>query len=667
MEILYQEKENECGICVIGMLANEINELNLDRSDILKHAKLSTEGITLLDLEELGIKFGLQIESYECEFSELKELNNNEWYIALIKKYNGFHYVVFQPNKKGFHIFDSDKGKYFLEPKEFQAQFANLICTVQSSKFNFNKLLKNKNINWTYFLSLKAIGICLVLELILISIGILLTQFLKILIENTIGFGTTYNLLIIIVPFVIIKVIEQITEYLVNLIKSNNEKEGYKSLWNHLLTFLNKHPFKFYEQNFFGTIFEIDIHIKNIINFFTIKIPSYINSIILGIITFSILASTNIFFILISFIQIIVGSIIITIKYFLHKHQYRKSIMFLQNQNNYLSKLNNLLINENIYFDYEHIAKLLKNNLSINAKHNQNIFLDVTTIDNILEFTKFIFWILILAIGINLIVENNSINISELMYILSIQALLVNNIDNLISFSFTFSLFKSSSKKINGYFDIDNENFVTKEINEILNISFKNIKIEDGSKLILENWNAYLKNFSVLVGKNGSGKSSLLKALTSKLKLSDGEIKINNIQIDKIDKNWLIKNVIYIDGNKCSNNLFSIEYLINFINLNELNIETKKIINEINLFETNPIYYSNGQIQVIKLLFLQNIKNKIILLDEPLSAVNNSIKLKVFNNLIKSLIKNNFVVLVEHDLNLINEANEIIEVKNNEI
>lgn len=665
MEIIYQENENECGPCIVGMLANEINDLCLERSDIIEHTILSNVGMNLFDLEELGLKFGLQIESYECEFNELNSLNSN-WHIALFRVGTNFHYVIFKKKKNIFLIFDSSKGKYELSYSEFQQKFANIICTVEQTKFDPNKLIKKNKINLFGFISWQSLIFVLIFEFFAIGFGLIIAQTFKVLIGGTVEYGTSFNLLVIIFPFLLIKLLELLLNFAINLIQAHNQKNIYKNIWNYLFKCLHKHSFDFYAQKPYGTLFELDGHILNVINFCLIKITKLVTSLIISIITFCVLALTDTFFILITIVQIITSIIFIFIQFHLTKNNVHKIITNSQYHNDWLTKLTNSLSSESTFFDYKYIIKKLKNNILNKSKINHDVFIENQSIEKIFEFFKFVFFIIIVSIGINLNISNNKFEISELIYVMTIQSLLVANIDNLIQFGLSYTFFLSSYKKINGYLSIDINDQKIEISKKIQQIEFQNINFKDGQKVIFNNWNCKLENLSVLVGKNGSGKSSLFKSITSRFQLKIGDIRINNEPLEEIDKNWILKNVIYIDGNKSKNDAISTEKIFNFMQNYSINKEIEEILTEINFFETNPINYSTGQIQISRLILMQNEKNKIILLDEPLSAVNESIKEKIFLYLIKPLSEHNFVSFIDHNPNIIKMANKIIEVGKNE-
>ena len=75
-------------------------------------------------------------------------------------------------------------------------------------------------------------------------------------------------------------------------------------------------------------------------------------------------------------------------------------------------------------------------------------------------------------------------------------------------------------------------------MSENLFLDFKNVEIQQQENLILSNINLSIKKgeFVYFVGKTGSGKSSLLKAIYGDVSIHKGEIAFKNQSISKLSK-----------------------------------------------------------------------------------------------------------------------------------
>lgn len=153
MEITRQNSPNECGVCVINSFVKHFYN-NSNKFEVLNAANISENGLSIFDFENLGQKFGLFIESYECEWSEFVELKNNKYYGMLINKNQGMHYIIVYKKKDCLKIYDSDSGIFELQYNQFKEKFAGIIFDVSKSKVNIkykSQKIDLQNIDLKYF------------------------------------------------------------------------------------------------------------------------------------------------------------------------------------------------------------------------------------------------------------------------------------------------------------------------------------------------------------------------------------------------------------------------------------------------------------------------------------------------------------------------------------
>lgn len=667
MKIIYQEKENECGLCVVAMLANELKDISISRSDLVTKVDLSNSGISIASLENLAGDYGIELESYECEYQEFLNLDKSKYYVVLVRRLSGFHYVIAELKTDKIKVYDSSKGKYFSSINDFQKEFANIVFTVKAidSKIEINKI---KKISFFQIVDLSTFIFLIIFQIICIGFGLAVSQLFKVIINDTIAFGTTVNLFAILVPFTVMKLIEILSKSLISWIQIKKFQLIYKRWWNSILKLLIYQKFNFFNLYPYGTIFELDSHLSNVINFYLSNILNFFSSLIMIIATTAILSTIGKTFIMISIFQFF-GEIIFALIYFLfQKNKIPKIMGYSENHNKFLTELEDTLKSENNYNYFEKILHYLNNNIYELSKLNKINFSTLSLMDNANQIVKYIFSILILGIGSLLVINNENIKLSDLMYAVSVQTLFLSYCDNLINSCLSINPFITSLKKISGFLTVEiNENDSNFIPCEIKKISFNNISFYDGAKTILKNWNAEFENLTMLLGPNASGKSTILKSLTGKINLNSGTIKINEIDIKDISYEWLIKNIIYLDGLKKNNKLNLPTKILESIKDQEYKKELVELFNNLNIFNTSYNNYSSGQEQIIKISSLLEHENKIILLDECLSAVAPNVKTTVFDVLVNKLAKKNFVIYAEHDKALNIKANKIVEIFKNEI
>jgi ABC-type branched-subunit amino acid transport system ATPase component len=163
-----------------------------------------------------------------------------------------------------------------------------------------------------------------------------------------------------------------------------------------------------------------------------------------------------------------------------------------------------------------------------------------------------------------------------------------------------------------------------------------------------------------IIGPSGNGKSTLIKLIMGYYKIGDDTIYIDGMDINNYKLNDLRKQISYVNQN---NKLFNIsiieniqygnnstrEYIINLcksINVDNIFKNLKDGFDTIAGIDGNNL--SGGQKQIIHILRCICQKNKIVILDEPTSAIDNSNKENIINA-IKELSKNSTLILITHD------------------
>ncbi|WP_027119943.1 cysteine peptidase family C39 domain-containing protein [[Mycoplasma] testudinis] len=669
MQIVLQETENECGACVVTMLAQELHDIDISRSDVLTKAQISSSGMNLENLESLASEFGIELETYECTYQEFKELNQAKYYVVMVRKLNGLHFVIVQKFNNHLIVYDSAKGKYKISYRDFQNSFANVICCVGTKKLEWNSNEIKNQIKMFSFTNWKTLIWSFILEIVAIGFGIGVAQLFKVLVKDTIGYGTTFNLLIIIVPFSIMKVIEILSQEIVQWIQARKIQSVYQKFWKSLLQIMFNRDFHFYKTKPAGNVFEIDNHLQNVCNLYLSQITRLIAAILMLAITTGILASLNTWFIVLSFAQIIINTTIIGINFWWQKNKIIKTIILTEKHHQNLTDLENTLTYESDWIHYQTVSEQIQKNLSHMAANNKINFMGQSLFNGMGHFFQYIFQAAALWVGVYLIVNQQQINLADLVYAVSLQALFSSYTDNIITFGLQLNSFFNSKKKLNLFLNFqaaENHNKIQKIPFQINTISFRNVSFLDGPKTVFKNWSSQLTNLTVLTGQNASGKSTLLKSLTNKVKLNEGTIAINGIALNEFSSQWLNTNVIYLDGTKKINGWLVHQNALE--NLKKANLPSlMKLLNNFEWFTTDPMFYSTGQLQLTRLLSLLHLENKIILLDEITNGINEFIKKDVFEQIIKTLSSKNFVILIDHDPNVIKLASNEVKVVNHEI
>lgn len=211
---------------------------------------------------------------------------------------------------------------------------------------------------------------------------------------------------------------------------------------------------------------------------------------------------------------------------------------------------------------------------------------------------------------------------------------------------------------------------------KIINLSYK---YEGASKNILNRINLSIKKKSItcIIGKSGSGKSTMLDLISGLIPHSSGKIIIDNIEVNSKTYDWknligyCTQNVNLIDDSLIKNII--LEKQINYKNIQRANkilkecqlLDLKKSIDETrtnNLIGENARTLSGGEKQRINIARALFENKKIIILDEPTSSLDKNTENEIIN-LLKKLKKKYTLIIVTHKNHLDKFADNIYQIK----
>lgn len=217
-----------------------------------------------------------------------------------------------------------------------------------------------------------------------------------------------------------------------------------------------------------------------------------------------------------------------------------------------------------------------------------------------------------------------------------------------------------------------------------MEISLQNVSISYNSRKVLNNININVNkgDFISILGRNGSGKSTIIKAIGQSIKLTSGHVIMFNEEVHKFKKKQLAKKVSYLmQFNTTSNEISVYDYVAYGRTpfkraLQGLNQEDHDIIisalEQTKLLEfkdRNLNELSGGEKQRVYLAMCLAQQPEVIILDEP----TNHLDIKFQYDLLK-LIKqinveeNVTVICVLHDLNqAIKFSDFLVMIKDGEI
>ena len=237
-------------------------------------------------------------------------------------------------------------------------------------------------------------------------------------------------------------------------------------------------------------------------------------------------------------------------------------------------------------------------------------------------------------------------------------------------------------------FDIISYNSFSKETYGNLNIKnikgsieFKNVKFKYNSNNLFNNLNFKINcnQMVAIVGKSGEGKSTILKLINKSYSTNDGEILIDNYNINTLSEETIKNNISIVSQSPYIFNL-SIKENIKLANPQATDKEIEEVCKEAQLHDViiemqdgydtivgeNGVILSGGQKQRLAIARALIKKSKIILFDEATSSLDNNNQEKI-KNIIKSSSKDHTVIIVAHRLSTIIDSDCIFVLDNHGI
>lgn len=319
-----------------------------------------------------------------------------------------------------------------------------------------------------------------------------------------------------------------------------------------------------------------------------------------------------------------------------------------------------------------------------NEKHFEMRNVDMTYnlfIGYIKIFLEFIAVLLLI-----LLINNNTLSIAVAIVLYNYRNTVLTNFMDIVSELLdeckNFNISSERVFAIANNKEFKKEVFGDKTLDSIKgDFEFKNVSFGYNENLILKNLSFKIKTGSTtgIVGKSGSGKTTIFNLLCKLYNINDGEILIDGINIEELNEETIRGNITIISQNPYIFNM-SIKDNLRLVKSNvsdEEIVEACKTACLDDFIESLPNKYdtivgeaginlSGGQRQrlAIARALIQN--TKIILFDEATSALDNATQLKI-QTAIDNLKGNYTLIIIAHRLSTIINCDKIFILEDGKI
>ncbi len=236
-------------------------------------------------------------------------------------------------------------------------------------------------------------------------------------------------------------------------------------------------------------------------------------------------------------------------------------------------------------------------------------------------------------------------------------------------------------QRINEYNNLESERSDNgEELEKIKSIRMKQVSFAyaNGVKA-LDNINLEFSGNGMyaIVGDSGAGKSTLIKLMSALYDSYDGEIYVNGIELRHYGVNQIRSNISFVtqetelrnasirDNIKLDKEIddSKIEEIIKFVNLKEV---VNKLENGIDTIMNERTNLSGGEKQRLAIARALAKESSIYIFDEPTAALD-TVNEKIIKEIIEQLSKEKIVIIITHNLALLNEADLIYVMKQGKI
>lgn len=655
-----QRSQNDCGIAVTCMAINYLQKKSFTLEQIKYDNNIGNSDLSFFNIKSITEKYSLDFETYNAELEEILEMGSKDLMVLNVKNAkNQNHFIlVMKVRNEKFLIGDPSENDFrwvhISELKKMYNGYFGIFKKKSQIKFETKKLF-----NWFYFLKDSKFKIAGVIFLSLFfNFSLLLSNnFLRFYLTNV--DKEEHNISNkIFIGFCIIFIIQIFLDLLINkiidLVKNNVSLSIFNEYKKRLLELSLENYQNIESEKWMDKINDCNI-ISSFLSTTTLDIP--IKFILFLFSSIIIVLVSPFIFILILFENFLYIVTVYFISFFIKDKEYQNKIK----QNEFNVKLYEM-INGFSEIKAKQLDNYISSNLNqslINYKKSDsdtNFLRDVNR--TIVKVIFRIFYLLIFYFSISMI-QKNEFSIGYLIFYASISTHIQSFSNTSINLFLQRQKIKLSNENLWLLFKKKEEESFTKTVDKINKIELKNIYKYNNEIKLCNNISKVIDDSTFIMGKSGSGKTTILKIISGLYNEYDGGFFINDINIKNLDLNFVRNKIFYLGqqdflfkGTVWSNiqlfqNNISIEKfqklgLLEVMEMNNIDISR-------NIFD-NGSNLSKGQKQIINFIPTLFIEKDVFIIDESLSNVDQQTKVKLLD-IFFECHKDKIIIMCDHQLN----------------
>ncbi len=671
-----QEHMMDCGVaCLLMIIRYHGGNDSVENIRLL--TKTNKEGTNAYNIIEGARRLGFRGKGFRC-----KKLNPNIKLpcIAHVILDNSYHHFVvirkidFLNNKLIVSDPASGNKKYTYE--QFSKIWTNVIIElIPNQKIAFKKETKTLykfmlNLIKPHFYKLILIFI---LSILIIVLSIISTLFIKVIIDES--FKTLREVYYLSLFFIILIVFKILFDLYRNKILIIINKELDKNLiintYNHIISL----PYQYFEERHTGDIISRINDLSYIREFVSRLSVMFLVDFLVMLIAFIILFFINKTLFIISIIILLMYFIIVYlfspyIKKYIQYNQEKKAVVnsHMIESIKGIETIKNLgLEKETIIKAHDKFENMIENNYKFDTVYNyQRTFKDFTVLIGI---NFILFW------G-SIFIFKNEMKPSDLILYHTLLIYFLEPIKNIFDMEPLFESSINALKRISKFLDVKVEP-IKEDLHElkgdikISNLSFSYDEITN----VLSNVNLLIKESEkvLVIGDSGTGKSTLFKLLGGYYNVMEGEILIDNQDINKYNFQTIRKSICYVSQNEfiftetLYNNIImgrkiEVELFEKILKITYVDKIANKHKSNYDMFiEENGSNLSGGEKQrvIMARSLLKNANTYIF--DESLSQIDSKLEAKILRNIFE-LYKEKTIIIISHNQNNIDLFDKVIRL-----